>query len=702
MPAPEKNAACDRANEGQAVPEGRLVVKNMKLGVKISIGFGLLILIACVLGGLAVVNMRGVERDSTRLAKEYMPEVGMANAVERGALETMVQMRSYGYSEDKKQYEAGLRNLAELKRALGEAKAHSEKYPELVKLREGVARAQSRMVEYEKLIQDTGSRMEAIATVRRTLDVAAADFVKFTGDYLASQQKKLQEEIAKGLPAEALQERLNKIDAAVDIVTSGTAIRISNYRGQLNRDPHQIEEAIKNFTTLDQAVEAIRTKTREESNLRQLTGIREASQKYRQALIDVLDNFKAIQEINAKRIDAANAVQQAAADTARAGMGATQDVANGAVTSLSSASTVMIGGLGVALLLGIGITFFLTKAITGPVIKGVAFAKGMAEGDFTRTLDINQKDEIGVLAASLNEMVGKLRDVVAEVQSASENVASGSEELSASAQSMSQGATEQAASVEEISSSMEQMSSNIKQNAENAQQTQSIAVKAAQDARQGGEAVISAVAAMKNIAEKISIIEEIARQTNLLALNAAIEAARAGEHGKGFAVVAAEVRKLAERSGSAAAEISELSASSVQVAEQAGSMLTKMVPDIQRTADLVQEIAAASQEQNSGASQINKAIQQLDQVVQQNASASEEMASTSEELSSQAEQLQSTMAFFRVAGVAQRQVRRPKALPSAMVSRPAPRPAAASSSVNKGGVGINLDADVKDDDFERF
>ena len=162
--------------------------------------------------------------------------------------------------------------------------------------------------------------MEAIATVRRTLDVAAADFVKFTGDYLASQQKKLQEEIAKGLPAEALQERLNKIDAAVDIVTSGTAIRISNYRGQLNRDPHQIEEAIKNFTTLDQAVEAIRTKTREEINLRQLTGIREASQKYRQALIDVLDNFKAIQEINAKRIDAANAVQQAAADTARAGM----------------------------------------------------------------------------------------------------------------------------------------------------------------------------------------------------------------------------------------------------------------------------------------------------------------------------------------------------------------------------------------------
>lgn len=677
-------------------------MKNMKLGVKISIGFGLLILIACVLGGLAVINMRGVETDSTRLAKEYMPEVGMANTVERTALETMVQMRSYGYSEDKKQYEAGLRNLAELKRALAEAKAHSEKYPGLVKLREGVVKAQGKMAEYEKLVQDTASRMEAIGVVRRTLDIAAADFVKFSGAYLASQQKQLHEEIAKGVPAESLQERLGKIEAADAIVSAGTAIRVSNYRGQLYREPRQIEDAITSFTTLEQTVEAIRSKTREDVNQRQLAGIREASQKYRQALIEFLENFKAIQELNSKRIEAANAVQQSAADTARAGMAATQDVANGAVTSLSSASTVMIGGLAVSLLFGIALAFFLTRAITGPVIKGVTFAKGMAEGDFTRTLDIDQKDEIGVLAASLNEMVGKLRDVVAEIQSASENVASGSEELSASAQSMSQGATEQAASVEEISSSMEQMSANIKQNAENAQQTQSIAVKAAQDARNGGEAVISAVAAMKNIAEKISIIEEIARQTNLLALNAAIEAARAGEHGKGFAVVAAEVRKLAERSGSAAAEISELSASSVQVAEQAGSMLTKMVPDIQRTADLVQEIAAASQEQNSGSSQINKAIQQLDQVVQQNASASEEMASTSEELSSQAEQLQSTMAFFRVAGVGQRQVRRAKALPSGLGTRPASRPAPRPAPANKGGVGINLDADAKDDDFERF
>jgi methyl-accepting chemotaxis protein len=199
---------------------------------------------------------------------------------------------------------------------------------------------------------------------------------------------------------------------------------------------------------------------------------------------------------------------------------------------------------------------------------------------------------------------------------------------------------------------MEQMAANIKQNSDNAQQTEKIAIKAAEDGRDGGKSVAETVSAMKEIAGKISIIEEIARQTNLLALNAAIEAARAGEHGKGFAVVASEVRKLAERSQTAAGEINKLSASSVQIAEKAGEMLTRMVPDIQRNADLVQEIAAASNEQSAGAGQINKAIQQLDQVIQQNAAASEEMASTSVELLTQAEQLQNTIAFFKFDGAA--------------------------------------------------
>ncbi|WP_022667501.1 methyl-accepting chemotaxis protein [Desulfospira joergensenii] len=275
----------------------------------------------------------------------------------------------------------------------------------------------------------------------------------------------------------------------------------------------------------------------------------------------------------------------------------------------------------------------------------VKIAETMADGDLTVQVDLlSDRDTLGL---ALNSMVNKLESVVADVKLSADNVASGSQELSSTSEQMSQGATEQAASAEEASSSMEEMAANIRQNSDNAQETESISTKAAEDAEKGGDSVGKTVEAMKQIAEKISIIEEIARQTNMLALNAAIEAARAGEHGKGFAVVADAVRKLAERSQTAAGEISILSTSSVETAETAGEMLNKIVPDIRKTAELVQEINAASSEQNSGADQINQALIQLDQVIQQNASASEEMSSTSEELAAQAEQLKDSISFFK-------------------------------------------------------
>lgn len=292
--------------------------------------------------------------------------------------------------------------------------------------------------------------------------------------------------------------------------------------------------------------------------------------------------------------------------------------------------------------------FFVAKTIARPITMGAAAAQAMSKGDFTRTLDIDQKDEVGTLASALNTMTGQLRTVVGEVSAATESVSTGSGELSSTAQVLSQGASEQAASIEEVASSMVQMTSNIRQNAQNAQRTQDIAVAAATSAGNTGESVNQTVSAMTHIAEKISIIEEIARQTNLLALNAAIEAARAGEHGKGFAVVAAEVRKLAERSGTAAGEIRELSQSSVQVAQEAGRMLKELVPSIEQTAELVQEIATACSEQDAGAEQINRAIESLDQVIQQNASGAEEMASVSEQLADQAQGLKRTMTFFQV------------------------------------------------------
>jgi methyl-accepting chemotaxis protein len=273
-------------------------------------------------------------------------------------------------------------------------------------------------------------------------------------------------------------------------------------------------------------------------------------------------------------------------------------------------------------------------------------ADTIANGDLTIVAKpLSDKDTLGL---ALERMVQKLRAVVSDTLTASQNMSAGSQELSASAEQLSQGATEQASASEEASASMEEMAANVKQNAENASQTEKIAHQSAQDAEASGSAVSQAVEAMQTIAGKITIVQEIARQTDLLALNAAVEAARAGEHGKGFAVVASEVRKLAERSQTAAAEIGALSADTVKAAQDAGAMLARLVPDIKRTAQLVEEITAACREQDVGSSQINQAIQQLDKVGQQNSSASEQVSSTAEELASQAEQLQSTIAFFRI------------------------------------------------------
>lgn len=271
----------------------------------------------------------------------------------------------------------------------------------------------------------------------------------------------------------------------------------------------------------------------------------------------------------------------------------------------------------------------------------------IANGDLT--VKMKMLSDRDILGRSLSRMVQRLCNIVAETMTAADNVAISSQEMTSSLEGISQGASEQAASAEEVSASMEQMASTISQNANNALETRNIALKSAENARTGGNSVTKTVTAMKDIAEKISIIEELSRQTDMLALNAAIEAARAGEHGRGFAVVASEVRKLAERSKGAAVKIAKLSETSVNIAETAGEMLGRLVPNIQKTSELVQEISVASHEQNNGAEQVNKAIQQLDRVIQQNASTSEEMASTSEELANQAEQLRQQIRFFRIA-----------------------------------------------------
>ena len=500
-------------------------------------------------------------------------------------------------------------------------------------------------------------------------------------------------------------------------------------------------------------------------------------------LADVLaDNFRAFLAVDeqARQIAAVNANDKAFRLASGEGMaaflgavttmGALTDHINTEVQAAvesghaqyADARTAMVVLLAGSILVVLGFGSFIVINLTRSLRRATDLALAVAKGDLSNEIASTSKDEVADLVAALKTMVSnlrttaaladeiargnltvqaarrsdkdtlgialetmlnRLRTVIDEASQSSNAVSTGSTQLSASAEQLSQGTTEQAASAEEASSAMEQMAANIKQTADNAGQTEKIARQSAKDAQESGEAVVKTVQAMQTIASKITIIQEIARQTDLLALNAAVEAARAGEHGKGFAVVASEVRKLAERSQRAATEISSLSSETVGVAVRAGDMLTRLVPDIQKTADLVEEISTACREQDVGADQINVAIQQLDKVIQQNAAASEQMSATSSELSAQAEQLQQMIAFFQTERAAPARpapvprriepapqppkltvvATRPKpagASPARPLARPAVRPVAAPKAK---GFTLDLgDMDAEDSRFKRY
>ncbi|MEO5332667.1 MAG: methyl-accepting chemotaxis protein [Magnetococcus sp. YQC-5] len=683
-------------------------MKDLKLGIKLGLGFGLVLLLTVF---VALSGYNGL----TGLADRIDQTHDMTLLIETLG-EAMQAEKNFMLRKEMKYVEGNQKALEELKKqALLDRDQKFHDPADKTQMDEVMAEAGTYGKAFTHYVELAKKRDESLTRIRDIADnVVRAEVTAMQED----QTKKLKELLAQQADTNTtdkealakrsakLEDRAHKTAQAAQMLIHFKDARIGEKEIFLTNGKD--EKFVKrnqegSAAALKIAQELLPTFTAQ-NNIDQTKKIISGIEQYQKEMAFMMEAIQAQAKAEQEMIAARRQADKEVDDTIEGQQKKAATQITSAIALISSAS---IG----AVLLGLLIAYFLTRAIVSALTQGVAFAQRIANGDLTATIQLNQKDEVGQLANALKGMAEKLREIIGDVSVAASQVSVGSNEISNSAQNLSQGATEQAASIEETSSAMEQMSSNIQQNTDNANTTQNISQKAAKDAEEGGKAVAEAVRAMKEIASKIGIIEEIARQTNLLALNAAIEAARAGEHGKGFAVVAAEVRKLAERSQTAAGEISHLSASSVDVAERAGGIINKLVPDIQKTAELIQEIAAASQEQNQGTGQINQAIQQLDQVIQQNAGASEEMAATAEELSAQADLMNQSISFFNLGQQETTAKRRPaqkaksaKKPPIAYQQKQPPKALPAPTTrKSDGGMDLNLGSGSHlDDEFETF
>ena len=604
--------------------------KNMKLGTKIAVGFGMLIVIAIALGGLAVWSMNGVKTVANTLSKANVPEVAVANDVERSSLSTMYETRGYAFTEDTAFLDKAKANLEEVKKNLKAAKDHAAAF-ELATLKKNAEAADAKVQEYERLLNDTVAKTQAMAKDKEASLKAADDYMKICNGFLAGQFKALDGEITQALagghengsatqPAMSdakLKERVRKTVLCNDVIDLGNWIRLGTWQAIATRDPKLFQETEKKFDEVNARLDELKAITVQEVNLKEIEACRAAGKAYLGCMQSFLINWFAREEINKTRGAVADAVLAAARDTAKAGMEDTQKASQEAASSLATASTTMLAGLAAAAVIGSLLALFITRSITGPV-----------------------------------------RRVIEGLRLGAEQTASAGGQVAQASQQMASGASEQASSLEEVSSSLEEMASMTKQNAENAHQANTMAGEAKSAAEQGNAAMGKMAEAINKIktssdqtAKIIKTIDEIAFQTNLLALNAAVEAARAGEAGKGFAVVAEEVRNLAQRSAEAAKNTSSLiedsqknSEHGVAVASEVAKILGQIVTGVQKVNQLIGEVSSASNEQSQGIEQINTAISQMDKVTQSNAANAEESASASEELSAQAKELNEMVA----------------------------------------------------------
>ncbi len=634
-------------------------MKTMTLGKKIALGFGTLILIIAILGGLATFNMKSVQVASEKLAKEYVTEAQIGEALGTAVWGGQFAVRGYAFTGNNSYLEEARATLQSAQKQAEAAQKLSDQYPELVKLRESIQDLAPSLKTYEDLVNQTEAKTKNANAVMDRLIQSGVNFIASTDKLIADQTTKFEKEIKASTEAAKLQERLKKLELAIEVRAELNAVRVSVFKSKAQRDLKLMEEGLKTFESIDGHFATLFGMLQAAEDIAELNKVKAEALNYRDTMKELLIADSALLSLDKDRGEMATRLRTLADNTSKNGMGQTVDAANGASQKLSMASWVVIIGLVVALVVGVVVAFGIIRS-TNKVLSGLA-----------TTLD-----------------------------DGSNQVAAAAGQVSAASQSLAEGASEQAASLEETSASLEEMSSMTQRNAENAQKAKELTHQARSAADLGAGNMQAMNTAMQDIkvssdeiGKIIKTIDEIAFQTNILALNAAVEAARAGEAGMGFAVVADEVRNLAQRCAQSAKETAAKiegaitkTAQGVEISTKVTETLQEIVVKVRQVDELVGEVATASREQSQGITQVNTAVGQMDKVTQSNAANAEESASASEELNAQAESLKDAVAQLlqlvggqaTTAAKSATPVRRNA--PKAEVKAPAPQKAAQGSN----------------------